>query len=157
VSHLISVQTGFSRPSYWHILKQGWNTVVIKHVLGLDYFWPIQTLLCIPLKHISVRLTSFIDTQNYMRILHNTSLLTESCLWIADMLSCCTPIFFSSIWIGIAFAYWLDNQGDGVQVLVGSWIFIILYFSILLHCIVQWVLQVKFPSVCSFIVLVFIK
>jgi hypothetical protein len=30
--------------------------------------------------------------------------------------------------------------------------FIILYFSILLHCIVQWVLQVMFPSACSFIV-----
>jgi hypothetical protein len=32
---------------------------------------------------------------------------------------------------------------------------IILYFSILLHCIVQWVLQVMLPSACSFIVLVF--
>jgi hypothetical protein len=32
----------------------------------------------------------------------------------------------------------------------------ILYFSILLHCIVQWVLQVMLPSSCSFIVLVFI-
>jgi hypothetical protein len=32
---------------------------------------------------------------------------------------------------------------------------IVLYFSILLHCIVQWVLQVMFPSACSFIVLVF--
>jgi hypothetical protein len=30
--------------------------------------------------------------------------------------------------------------------------FIILYFSILLHCIVQWVLQVMSPSACSFIV-----
>jgi predicted membrane protein len=30
--------------------------------------------------------------------------------------------------------------------------FIILYFSILLHCIVQWILQVMFPSACSFIV-----
>jgi hypothetical protein len=29
---------------------------------------------------------------------------------------------------------------------------IILYFSILLHCIVQWVLQVMLPSACSFIV-----
>jgi hypothetical protein len=29
---------------------------------------------------------------------------------------------------------------------------IILYFSILLHCIVQWFLQVMFPSECSFIV-----
>jgi hypothetical protein len=29
---------------------------------------------------------------------------------------------------------------------------IILYFSILLHCIVQWVLQVKLPSACSLIV-----
>jgi hypothetical protein len=29
---------------------------------------------------------------------------------------------------------------------------IILYFSILLHCIVQWVLQVMFPSACCFIV-----
>jgi hypothetical protein len=29
---------------------------------------------------------------------------------------------------------------------------LILYFSILLHCIVQWVLQVMFPSACSFIV-----
>jgi hypothetical protein len=29
---------------------------------------------------------------------------------------------------------------------------IILYFSILLHCIVQWVLQVMFPSACIFIV-----
>jgi hypothetical protein len=28
----------------------------------------------------------------------------------------------------------------------------ILYFSILLHCIVQWVLQVMFPSACRFIV-----
>jgi hypothetical protein len=28
----------------------------------------------------------------------------------------------------------------------------ILYFSIPLHCIVQWVLQVIFPSACSFIV-----
>jgi hypothetical protein len=28
----------------------------------------------------------------------------------------------------------------------------VLYFSILLHCIVQWVLQVLFPSACSFIV-----
>jgi hypothetical protein len=34
--------------------------------------------------------------------------------------------------------------------------FIILYFSILLHCIVQWVLQSTFPSACSYIVLVFI-
>jgi hypothetical protein len=31
---------------------------------------------------------------------------------------------------------------------------IVLYFSILLHCIVQWVLHVMFPSACSFIVLV---
>jgi hypothetical protein len=31
----------------------------------------------------------------------------------------------------------------------------IIYFSILLHCIVQWVLQVMLPSACSFIVLVF--
>jgi hypothetical protein len=31
----------------------------------------------------------------------------------------------------------------------------VLYFSILLHCIVQWVLQVMFPSACSFNVLVF--
>jgi hypothetical protein len=30
--------------------------------------------------------------------------------------------------------------------------FITLHFSILLHCIVQWVLQVMFPSACSFIV-----
>jgi hypothetical protein len=29
-----------------------------------------------------------------------------------------------------------------------------IYFSILLHCIVQWVLQVIFSSACSFIVLV---
>jgi hypothetical protein len=29
---------------------------------------------------------------------------------------------------------------------------ITLYFSILLHCIVQWVLQVMFPSACSFVV-----
>jgi hypothetical protein len=29
---------------------------------------------------------------------------------------------------------------------------LLLYFSILLHCIVQWVLQVMLPSVCSFIV-----
>jgi hypothetical protein len=28
---------------------------------------------------------------------------------------------------------------------------LLLYFSILLHCIVQWVLQVMFPSACSFI------
>jgi hypothetical protein len=28
----------------------------------------------------------------------------------------------------------------------------ILYFSILLHCIVHWLLQVMFPSACSFIV-----
>jgi hypothetical protein len=28
-------------------------------------------------------------------------------------------------------------------------------FSILLECIVQWVLQVMFPSACSFIMLVF--
>jgi di/tricarboxylate transporter len=34
-------------------------------------------------------------------------------------------------------------------------VFIILYFSILLHCIVQWVLQVMFLSAFSFIVLVF--
>jgi hypothetical protein len=33
--------------------------------------------------------------------------------------------------------------------------FILLYFSIVLHCIVQWVLQVMFPSACRFIVLVF--
>jgi hypothetical protein len=32
---------------------------------------------------------------------------------------------------------------------------IILYFSILLHCNVQWGLQVMLPSACSFIVLVF--
>jgi hypothetical protein len=32
---------------------------------------------------------------------------------------------------------------------------IILYFSILLHCIVQWLLQVMLPSVCSCSVLVF--
>jgi hypothetical protein len=32
---------------------------------------------------------------------------------------------------------------------------IILYFCILLHCIVQWVLQVMFPSAWSFIMLVF--
>jgi hypothetical protein len=32
---------------------------------------------------------------------------------------------------------------------------VILYFSILLHCIVQWVLQVMLPSVCSFVVVVF--
>jgi hypothetical protein len=32
---------------------------------------------------------------------------------------------------------------------------LILYVSILLHCIVQWVLQVRFPSACSFIVLSF--
>jgi hypothetical protein len=32
---------------------------------------------------------------------------------------------------------------------------IFICFSILLHCIVQWVLQVIFPSACSFIVLVF--
>jgi di/tricarboxylate transporter len=31
----------------------------------------------------------------------------------------------------------------------------VLYFSILLHCIVQWVSQVMFLSACSFIVLVF--
>jgi hypothetical protein len=33
-------------------------------------------------------------------------------------------------------------------------LFIILYFSILLHWIVQWVLQVMLSSACSFIVLV---
>jgi hypothetical protein len=32
---------------------------------------------------------------------------------------------------------------------------VILYFRILLHCIVQWVLQVMLLSACSFIVLVF--
>jgi hypothetical protein len=31
-------------------------------------------------------------------------------------------------------------------------LFLILYLSILLHCIVQWLLQVMFPSVCSFII-----
>jgi hypothetical protein len=31
-------------------------------------------------------------------------------------------------------------------------VFILLYFSILLHCIVQWVLVVMLPSACSFIV-----
>jgi hypothetical protein len=36
-----------------------------------------------------------------------------------------------------------------------EWILIILYFSILLRCIVQWVLQVMLPSACSFIVFVF--
>jgi hypothetical protein len=32
---------------------------------------------------------------------------------------------------------------------------VILYFSILLHCIAQWVLQVMFLSACSFIVFSF--
>jgi hypothetical protein len=31
-----------------------------------------------------------------------------------------------------------------------TYTFIILYFSILLHCNVQWILQVMFPSACSF-------
>jgi hypothetical protein len=34
-------------------------------------------------------------------------------------------------------------------------LYTLLYFGILLHCIVQRLLQVMFPSVCSFIVLVF--
>jgi hypothetical protein len=36
--------------------------------------------------------------------------------------------------------------------LLEKYTYIILYFSILLHCIVQWVLQIIFLSVCSFIV-----
>jgi hypothetical protein len=40
---------------------------------------------------------------------------------------------------------------DILTLAILSWS-LILYFSILLHCIVQWVLQVMFPSACSFIV-----
>jgi hypothetical protein len=38
----------------------------------------IQTLLYVSFKHILINLTSFMGTPNYMRILYNTSLLTES-------------------------------------------------------------------------------
>jgi hypothetical protein len=48
-----------------------------------------------------------------------------------------------------AFRYTSLSTGQNIVLL-----FIILYFSILLHCIVQWVLQVTLPSACSFIVLV---
>jgi hypothetical protein len=43
-----------------------------------DKCLPIQTLLYVSFKHILISLSSFMDTQNSMRILNNTSLLTES-------------------------------------------------------------------------------
>jgi hypothetical protein len=43
-----------------------------------DKCLPIWTLLYVSFKHILITLTSFMGTPNSMRILYNTSLLTES-------------------------------------------------------------------------------
>jgi hypothetical protein len=43
-------------------------------------------------------------------------------------------------------------QGSNSLTLCSGNLIITLYFSILLHCIVQWVLQVMLPSACSFTV-----
>jgi hypothetical protein len=43
-----------------------------------DKYLPIQTLLYVSVKHILINLTSFMGTQNSMRILYNTYFLTES-------------------------------------------------------------------------------
>jgi hypothetical protein len=48
-----------------------------------------------------------------------------------------------------------SSNVDGFKQCSKRKLFTVLYFSILLHCIVQWLLQVIFPSVCSFIALVF--
>jgi hypothetical protein len=43
-----------------------------------DKCLPIWTLLCVSVKNILINLTSLMGTPNSMRILYNTSLLTES-------------------------------------------------------------------------------
>jgi hypothetical protein len=43
-----------------------------------DKCLPIQTLLYISFKHILISLSTFLGTPNSMRILNNTSLITES-------------------------------------------------------------------------------
>jgi hypothetical protein len=70
----------------WHILKKILKAVVIEHPCFRP-FWignlsdkclPIQTLLYVSFNHILMNLTSFMGTPSSMRILYNTSLLTES-------------------------------------------------------------------------------
>jgi hypothetical protein len=55
-----------------------------------DKCLPIRTLLYVSFKHIFISLTSFMGTPTSVRILYNTSLLTESLLSLAnnDYMSC---------------------------------------------------------------------
>jgi hypothetical protein len=59
------------------------------------------------------------------------------------------------LWLGWSFVLLFFNKI--LRNKIGSFFFNnpVLYFSILLHCIVRWVLQAMFPSACSFIVLIF--
>jgi hypothetical protein len=59
---------------------------MIEHLLVLDYFGieklrdkylPILTLLYVSFKHILINVTSFMGTPNSMRMLYNSSLITE--------------------------------------------------------------------------------
>jgi hypothetical protein len=63
--------------------------------------------------------------------------------------------FFCSLSLSLSRARAHTHTHIYIYIWIGVFTFILLYFSILLHCIVQWVLQVMFPSACSFIVLVF--
>jgi hypothetical protein len=83
---------------------------MIKHLLVLDHFGQenyqtnvyLYELYYVSFKHILINLTNFMGTTNSMRILYNTSFLTESYAflkskWIADVLFHYIPIFFPSI------------------------------------------------------------
>jgi hypothetical protein len=48
--------------------------------------------------------------------------------------------------------YGVFNHISALKFCTNILFLIILYFNILLHCIVQWLLQVMFPFACSFIV-----
>jgi hypothetical protein len=77
VSNLISVPRNFPHPSQWHILKQIWKAVVLKHPLVLDrkrirQNFPIWNLLQVSSKHILTNLTSLMGTPNSLKMLYST-------------------------------------------------------------------------------------
>jgi hypothetical protein len=86
VSHSISVPSGFLGPSYDIFYKAKLKSSDDRASPCFRPFWrgkfpdkclSIQTLLYVWFKHILINLTSFMGTPKSMRILYNTSFLTE--------------------------------------------------------------------------------
>jgi hypothetical protein len=87
VSHSILVPSGFSWTSLMAYSKAKLKSSCDKASPCFKPFWKgklsekclhIQTLLYVSLKHLLMSLTHFMGTPNSIRILYNTSLLTES-------------------------------------------------------------------------------